>query len=149
MPGGLLTELRRRRDERPDAAALRTATSTGGHLATWAQLHDTARAVAAGAAALPRGAPVLVIVDNTPDSVAALIGLTGAGVDVLPVEQGSSALTDLLAPARNPGCGPSSARPAPPAPRRRESTSSATSVAASIPSGPPEPPRTGPARCSN
>ncbi|TDB74906.1 class I adenylate-forming enzyme family protein [Micromonospora sp. KC723] len=102
--GGLLTELRRRRDERPHAAAIRTARQTGGdHLVTWAQLYDAARAVVAGAVALPPGAPVLVIVDNTPASAAALIGLTAAGVDVLPVEEGSSYLADLLAPARNPG----------------------------------------------
>nr|WTA64387.1 acyl--CoA ligase [Micromonospora sp. NBC_00855] len=101
--GGLLFELRRRRDERPDAVALRTATTTGGHLATWAQLHDSACAAMAGAATLQPRDPVLLIVDNTPASAAALIGLTAAGVDVLPVEEVSSHLTDLLAPTRNPG----------------------------------------------
>ncbi|WP_343898384.1 fatty acid--CoA ligase family protein [Micromonospora gifhornensis] len=102
-PGELLTELRRRSDERADAAALRTATATGGHLATWAQLHDAASAVRGFAATLEPAAPVLLIVDNTPASAATLIGLTAAGVDVLPVEEVSSHLADLLAPSRNPG----------------------------------------------
>lgn len=83
--------------------ALRTATATGGYIATWEQLHDTACAARAGAATLEPGAPVLLIVDNTPASAAALIGMTAAGVDVLPVEEVSSHLTDLLAPTRNPG----------------------------------------------
>ncbi|MDG4792808.1 fatty acid--CoA ligase family protein [Micromonospora sp. WMMD1082] len=55
------------------------------------------------AATLEPDAPVLLIVDNTPASAAALIGLTTAGVDVLPVEEVNSHLTDLLAPTRNPG----------------------------------------------
>lgn len=98
-----MADLRRHRDERPDAVAVRTASTSGFYLATWAQLYDAACAVVAGAAGLEPDAPVLLIMDNTPASVAALVGLTAAGLDVLPVEESSSHLTDLLAPARNPG----------------------------------------------
>jgi acyl-CoA synthetase (AMP-forming)/AMP-acid ligase II len=77
------------RDRDPDGPALRCGTE----VTTWAELHDNALAVAAGAAALPAG-PVVVVVDGGAASVTTVLGLLVAGVTIALVEERSSYLGD-------------------------------------------------------
>src|SRR5689334_9811588 len=81
--------LRANRERDPDGPAVRS----GSVVTTWAELHDAALAVAAGAAALPAG-PVVVVADGSVAGVATVLGLLVAGVTIALVEERSSYLTD-------------------------------------------------------
>ncbi|MEU4210427.1 class I adenylate-forming enzyme family protein [Streptomyces sp. NPDC026206] len=78
-----------------DRVAVRTRSTATWSTTTWAELRRAALSVAAhlGGAARPRG-PAIVLVDNTPASVASVLGLALAGVDMLLVERENSYLSD-------------------------------------------------------
>lgn len=80
---------------RGDVIAFRTRREGRWEQATWRQFAMMAGAAAARAAAqFPGGGPVLVSVDNSIESVAALTGLAAAGVGCALFESGSSLLAD-------------------------------------------------------
>ncbi|SCG76347.1 malonyl-CoA/methylmalonyl-CoA synthetase [Micromonospora coxensis] len=81
------------------APAVRVATPGGaGTDTSWAALRDTAAAVSDRARRLRRDAPVVVVVDGTAESIATVLGLVDAGVDVLLLEERSSHLADPRSP---------------------------------------------------
>jgi UDP-N-acetyl-D-mannosaminuronic acid dehydrogenase len=90
----ILAELARRQERAPDSVAIRTAGPGGWTQRTWAELYEDTLAVAANSRELADRSPVVVIVDNSPASVAAIFGLASAGVDVVLVEESSSFLAD-------------------------------------------------------
>ena len=90
----ILAELARRQERSPDSVAIRTAGPAGWTQRTWAELYEDTLAVAASSRELADRSPVVVIVDNSPASVAAIFGLACAGVDVVLVEESSSFLAD-------------------------------------------------------
>ncbi len=97
----MLTELRRARDTRPDAIAVRSSAPGGEWIdTTWAELRGAAEAVAAGARArgLVDGPPVVLVVDGTAASVATVLGLVEAGVDLVLLEERTSYLSDRHSP---------------------------------------------------
>src|SRR2546430_6241896 len=109
MPSGLLLSgLRRARDRQPERVAVRCGTPEEGWVeTTWAQLYDAARSVAARsvaarAHATGATAPVVVVVDGTAESIATMVGLVAAGVDVLLLEADTTYLSDP-GPPRHPG----------------------------------------------
>jgi acyl-CoA synthetase (AMP-forming)/AMP-acid ligase II len=100
----VLTELGRRAHESPDRAAVATLTPDGVERSSWAQLYQAATQVLAGAADVAGGpGPVIVVVDGSAASVAALVGLTGAGKDVVLIEENNSYLTDQGSPLHRIG----------------------------------------------
>ncbi len=90
----ILAELGRRQERSPDSVAIRTAGPAGWTQRTWAELYEDTLSVAASSRELADRSPVVVIVDNSPASVAAIFGLASAGVDVVLVEESSSFLAD-------------------------------------------------------
>lgn len=81
------------------ASAVRAATPGGAGVDTsWAALRDTAAAVTDRARRLRRDAPVVVVVDGTAESIATVLGLVEAGVDVLLLEERTSHLADPQSP---------------------------------------------------
>lgn len=90
----MLTELRRHRDRAPDTTAVHAVTPVGSASTSWTELYDDVLAVLAGAGELPAGAPVVVILDGSAAGIATLLGLSGAGLDVLLLEEQSSYLAD-------------------------------------------------------
>jgi acyl-coenzyme A synthetase/AMP-(fatty) acid ligase len=100
----MLGLLARARARWPDRVAVRSGTPDGGWAATtWAQLHDAARSAAARAAPLGAGAPVVLVVDGTADSIATAVGLVAAGVDTVLLEEHSSYLGDPASPVHAAG----------------------------------------------
>ncbi len=93
-------ELDRRASEVPGGPAVSVHRGGRTETMTWSALHAAAAAVAAGAARLGPG-PVGLVLDNTPASVAVLLGLIQAGVDVAPMETGNSQLADQASPVRH------------------------------------------------
>ncbi|MFE2040288.1 class I adenylate-forming enzyme family protein [Streptomyces sp. NPDC059477] len=94
-PPTLTTCLRVAAHRTPDALAVSTRGSAAWQDMTFAELHDRAFTAAAHATAWERPAgPVIVLVDNTPICVAAMLGLFLAGVDTVLVERENSHLGD-------------------------------------------------------
>jgi acyl-CoA synthetase (AMP-forming)/AMP-acid ligase II len=105
-PPGLAELLDRWRTDQPGDQAFCAATSTGWASLTWAELADAAAGVARRAPQpLLRSAPVVVVVDNSAESVAVLLGLWLANYDTLLVESGSSHLADGTSAVRQAGPG--------------------------------------------
>ncbi|MDG4766920.1 AMP-binding protein [Solwaraspora sp. WMMD406] len=95
----MLTEIRRIRRRTPDAVAVRCGTAGGEWVETsWDQLCDDAAAVAARARQVTGADPVIVVVDGTAASVATVIGVVQAGLDVVLMEEKSSYLSDPRSP---------------------------------------------------
>ncbi|MEO3930160.1 class I adenylate-forming enzyme family protein [Micromonosporaceae bacterium B7E4] len=103
MSDQLVDALRRNRDRRPHAVAVRTSTPAGWQTTTWARLHDAVLSVAGGGGWMARRAPVVVLVDGTADSIAIVLGLAHAGVDLLLLEGRNSFLTDNQSAVRRSG----------------------------------------------
>lgn len=96
VPTGMVAERLRSHVQRAgDRIAVRTRSATGWSAMTWAELRDAALSAVANLTgpARPRG-PAIVLVDNTPASVASLLGLAMAGVDILLMERENSYLHD-------------------------------------------------------
>ncbi|WP_158883760.1 class I adenylate-forming enzyme family protein [Amycolatopsis anabasis] len=94
----LLATLVRNRERAADRPAVRFATPAGWRTTTWAELADATGAVAARANTLPAAEPVVVVVDGSAASVAAVLGLAVSGVDIALVEEGNSYLADRDSP---------------------------------------------------
>ncbi|MFC7328619.1 class I adenylate-forming enzyme family protein [Marinactinospora rubrisoli] len=78
----------------PDRVAVRTS-PVGGDTLTWRELSGLVDRVAAGTGRLTgRPGPVVMLLDNTPTSVAVLLGLMAGGADLLLVEADNSHLAD-------------------------------------------------------
>ncbi|MEC3976885.1 class I adenylate-forming enzyme family protein [Amycolatopsis sp. H20-H5] len=92
----MLTALRQHRDRFPDATAIRAGTAAGWQDTTWAELYDATLATATFAKDV-RGV-VVTVLDGSAASIATVLGLIAAGVDVLPLEEKSSYLTDPGSP---------------------------------------------------
>jgi acyl-CoA synthetase (AMP-forming)/AMP-acid ligase II len=92
-------ELAVRRSEAPDRPAVSVHRAGQAETLTWSALHDAAAVVAGGAAHLGPG-PVALVLDNTPASVAVLLGLVQGGIDIAPMETGNSQLGDPTSPVR-------------------------------------------------
>ena len=90
----MLTELARRRQLSPDALAMRVATPAGWVDTSWSELCDAATSASVRAWWLRGRGPVVLLVDGTAASAAAIVGLAGSGLDVLVVEAASSYLAD-------------------------------------------------------
>ncbi|MFE0424386.1 class I adenylate-forming enzyme family protein [Streptomyces sp. NPDC058953] len=89
----LTGSLRAAAERSPDAVAVSTRGSAAWQDMTWAGLRDAVSAAAANATAWERPpGPVIVLVDNTPVCVAAMLGLFLAGADTLLVERENSHL---------------------------------------------------------
>jgi acyl-CoA synthetase (AMP-forming)/AMP-acid ligase II len=89
-----MAALRRNRERAPDTVAVRSGTAGGWCSTTWAELHDAALAVAGRARSVADRSPVVLLVDGTAASIATLLGLALAGVDLLLLEEKNSFLTD-------------------------------------------------------
>ncbi|MFC7545970.1 class I adenylate-forming enzyme family protein [Plantactinospora sp. GCM10030261] len=87
------------RHARPAGTPAIRAYAAGGWVDTsWAALTDAAASVADRARTLRRDVPVIVVLDGTAASVATVLGLVDAGVDVLLLEERTSQLADPRSP---------------------------------------------------
>jgi acyl-CoA synthetase (AMP-forming)/AMP-acid ligase II len=96
----VLTELAERGRRSPDKLALRVAVSAGWADTSWSELSDDAMSASAGARRLRGSGPVALLADGTAASAAAIVGLAGAGLDVLLVEAAGSYLADPASAVR-------------------------------------------------
>lgn len=103
MSGGVAAALQRNRDLLPDRVAVRAGTDAGWHVTTWAELYDAVRSVAAHAPSMIDRGPVVLLVDGSAASVATLLGLADAGVDMLLLEGRNSFLADHESAIRRSG----------------------------------------------
>ncbi|MEV0408886.1 fatty acid--CoA ligase family protein [Actinoallomurus sp. NPDC050550] len=100
----MLTGAWRVRDRSGAGPAVRCRTSGGAWAETsWGELTDNASAAAARARALPGPGPVVLVLDGSAASIATMLGILDAGVDVLLLEENSSALADPRSPVRRLG----------------------------------------------
>ncbi|MFI1919619.1 class I adenylate-forming enzyme family protein [Nocardia sp. NPDC020380] len=91
----LLDHVRRHAERAPDAIAVSSGAPQGWTSVSWSRLRELAETVAGRTQVLPAGAgPVVVVVDNTVECVAVLIGLAAAGIELLLVEWPNSYLGD-------------------------------------------------------
>lgn len=103
-PDQVGTLLRRWRTDRATATAIRSAHRSGWQTLNWADLADAAECAAARARALiPATGPVVVVIDNSAESVCSLLGLWQAGADTLLLEHAGSYLTDSASAVWNCG----------------------------------------------
>jgi acyl-CoA synthetase (AMP-forming)/AMP-acid ligase II len=93
-PGPLAELLARRGRDGGDRPAVTVANGAAWTSMTWHELDDATAAVAAAGVPAAAGAPVVVALDNSVASMAAMVGLWRAGIDTLVVEATSSSLTD-------------------------------------------------------
>lgn len=95
----MFSELRRIRDRAPDRIAVRAGRPDGGWTdTTWRELCADSVRAAARAEELPRSRPVIVVLDGTAASIATVLGIVEAGVDVVLLEEKTSYLDDVRSP---------------------------------------------------